>query len=260
MKTSSTLRAVPVLLATLLALHAGSTSAQANIDEKKALAGAVTPGDEPGYPLTLSQPGHYRLMGNLNVPAGSTGIVITGRHVTLDLNGFSVNGGGSCTQDPTTRVVSCTQAANANARGIHVQAPGAVIRNGVVRGFGGVGILGWGNDTIENVQAVENRNMGIAIAWNENKRGARLSGVTAQLNMNAGIFMYSGVVERSRADANYMGISGGNGTLVVDSSTTGNQLTGMQIVVARSTVSTLNGTNRAQVISLGGNLDGSTVY
>ena len=35
------------------------------IDQNKALAGSVTPGDTPGFPVTISQPGSYRLSGNL---------------------------------------------------------------------------------------------------------------------------------------------------------------------------------------------------
>ena len=37
------------------------------IDQNRALAGNVTPGDAPGFPVTLSQPGSYRLSGNLRV-------------------------------------------------------------------------------------------------------------------------------------------------------------------------------------------------
>jgi hypothetical protein len=62
------------------------------IDQNKALAGNVTAGDTPGYPITINTPGSYRLSGNLTVPAGKHGIVIATDGVTLDLNGFSVSG------------------------------------------------------------------------------------------------------------------------------------------------------------------------
>lgn len=67
------------------------------IDQNKALAGGVTPGDGAGYPVTITQPGSYRLSGNLTLPPGSDGIVITVPNVTIDLNGFTVVGsaGGS---------------------------------------------------------------------------------------------------------------------------------------------------------------------
>ena len=60
------------------------------IDQARALAGNVTPGDAPGFPVTLSLPGSYRLSGNLIVLTPTDGILITADRVTLDLNGFSV--------------------------------------------------------------------------------------------------------------------------------------------------------------------------
>ena len=41
-----------------------------------------------GFPYHITQPGSYRLSGNLVVPALTNGIVIAASHVTLDLNGF----------------------------------------------------------------------------------------------------------------------------------------------------------------------------
>lgn len=62
------------------------------IDQNKALAGNVTAGDTPGYPVTINTPGSYRLSGNLTVPAGVHGIVFAADGITLDLNGFSISG------------------------------------------------------------------------------------------------------------------------------------------------------------------------
>ena len=45
-----------------------------------------------GFPYTISQPGSYRLSGNLVSSAGSNGIFIASSNVTLDLNGFSITG------------------------------------------------------------------------------------------------------------------------------------------------------------------------
>jgi hypothetical protein len=60
------------------------------IDQARALAGNVTPGDAPGFPVTLSLPGSYRLSGNLTVPVQVNGIVIQNNEITLDLNGFRI--------------------------------------------------------------------------------------------------------------------------------------------------------------------------
>src|SRR5258707_1116396 len=50
-----------------------------------------------GFPYTITQPGSYKLSGNLTVPNGNTtAIVIASDHVTLDLNGFSILGPVDC--------------------------------------------------------------------------------------------------------------------------------------------------------------------
>jgi hypothetical protein len=43
-----------------------------------------------GFPYSISQPGSYKLSGNLAVPANISGILITVSNVTLDLNGFGI--------------------------------------------------------------------------------------------------------------------------------------------------------------------------
>jgi hypothetical protein len=58
------------------------------INRSSALAGNVTPGDTPGFPVTISVSGRYRLSGNLTVPANTDAIDITANNVTIDLNGF----------------------------------------------------------------------------------------------------------------------------------------------------------------------------
>ena len=70
------------------------------IDQTRALAGNVTPGDAPGFPVTLSLPGSYRLSGNLTVPAQTDGILIQNSDITIDLNGFRVTGAVSQEERP----------------------------------------------------------------------------------------------------------------------------------------------------------------
>src|ERR1043165_6038008 len=65
------------------------------IDQNRALAGNVTPGDTPGFPITLSQAGSYRLSGNLSVPVDTDALLIAADHITIDLNGFSIIGQGT---------------------------------------------------------------------------------------------------------------------------------------------------------------------
>src|SRR3954466_7347380 len=90
------------------------------IDQNRAMAGNVTPGDTPGFPVTLSQPGNYRLVGNLTVAdVDTTGIQIVSDSVTLDLNGFTISGPALCTAGPAT---TCP----AIGKGIGVSADGDV--------------------------------------------------------------------------------------------------------------------------------------
>ena len=55
------------------------------ITQAKANAGNVSPGDSPGFPVTLSRPGSYQLADNLSVPSDKDGISITAHDVTIDL-------------------------------------------------------------------------------------------------------------------------------------------------------------------------------
>jgi hypothetical protein len=124
------------LIAAACLACAAPAFAQATLDHNKALAGGITRDDQPGYPITLSQPGHYKLMGNLVVPAGVNGISITADDVTLDLNGFRILGAGSCSRNPNMASVSC--AGHSGGNGIAVEGNGSftsTIRNGSVRGF-----------------------------------------------------------------------------------------------------------------------------
>jgi hypothetical protein len=99
------------------------------IDQNKAIAGSVTPGDAPGFPVTISQPGSYRLSSNLTVTNQATrAIQINANNVSLDLNGFSIIGPG---------IFPTEMAINGDGR------KGVRIFNGVISGFTqGIGFVG----------------------------------------------------------------------------------------------------------------------
>jgi hypothetical protein len=130
--------------------------------------GGITPGDAPGFPITISQPGSYRLAGNLTVSdMFTTAIEITADNVTLDLNGFSIIGPNACTPNPTL----CTHSSGGGV-GIHAgsfsvgtTAPNGVrVINGTVRGMGfhGVRLMGDGT-TVERVYTHSNGGPGIVV-------------------------------------------------------------------------------------------------
>jgi len=138
------------------------------IDQNHALAGNITAGDAPGFPVTLSQPGSYRLTSNLTVAdANTTGIQIMANNVTLDLNGFSIIGPVVCTSSPAT----CP----AVGTGIGIEAQnslpgrpgpsGVRVFNGTVRGMGSSGLLMVGaGSSVERMQVTNNAGAGIIVA------------------------------------------------------------------------------------------------
>ena len=96
--------AVSLALSLWLAPRVEAVDGVVLIDQNRALAGNVTPGDFPGFPVTISRPGSYRLSGNLEVTDPDiTAIEITADHVTLDLNGFSIQGPLIAARDSSNR-------------------------------------------------------------------------------------------------------------------------------------------------------------
>jgi hypothetical protein len=59
-----------------------------------ALAGNITPGDTPGFPVTISRPGSYRLASALTVTTQANGIEVRANEVTIDMGGFTLAGSG----------------------------------------------------------------------------------------------------------------------------------------------------------------------
>jgi hypothetical protein len=100
----------------LIASNAYAVDGVVLIDQNRALAGNVTPGDTAGFPVTISQPGSYRLSGNLTVGTVNVqAIQITVSNVTLDLNGFQVQ----CTYDASVGFgTGCIASGGTNATAI----------------------------------------------------------------------------------------------------------------------------------------------
>lgn len=243
-----------LLAATLLAA-AGGAFAQATIDHNKALAGNITPGDAPGYPITISRPGHYKLMGNLGVPDGSDGIVITANDVTLDLNGFTVAGPGSCTRNGSTGVVSCS--GGGQHRGVFVSGSGGTVRNGTVRGFGW-GVKGGAfGPSLVRMRATENSISGFHVS-DPNRFGTAASVIecVADTNGQLGAVLGPALIQGSRFVANGdVGVLGdGRRTVLLDSYVARNRQLGIGNLAVRGSLTTDNGNDRSNVVSMGGNL------
>ena len=188
------------------------------IDQNRALAGNVTPGDSPGFPVTISLPGSYRLAGNLTVPNESTsGIVITADLVTIDLNGFSIIGPTVCTGNPT--VTSCSP--QGTGSGVDSSAKYITVMNGRVHGMGNIGVsLGGFGSYVERVQADSNGNAGINVHY-----GAAINNI-----------------------ANYNGSDGIRGSSITVTGNTAhfNRINGIDVACPSSVIgntATLNGNN-----------------
>jgi hypothetical protein len=141
-----------VMTAVMLSGVAHAVEGVTLINQNNALAGGITEGDAPGFPVTISQPGSYRLSSNLNVPSDTIGIEIQSNDVTMDLNGFRIRGNAS------------------SGRGIFVTpAPppsegffGIVIRNGAISNFGeGINTANAKQSVVEHMRVSANRFNGI---------------------------------------------------------------------------------------------------
>ena len=131
-------------LGTCLALLALATSASATdgvieINAARAVAGGVTAGDTPGFPVEIFTRGNFRLTSDLAVPAGaSAGIAVYAAGTQIDLNGFTISSTTLCTGSPAS--LTCAP----SGTGVGIDASGAdavVVRNGRVTGFGIYGLF-----------------------------------------------------------------------------------------------------------------------
>lgn len=159
------------------------------IDQNRALAGNVTPGDAPGFPVTITQPGSYRLAGNLTVPnANTTAILVNSEFVTIDLNGFDILGPTFCVGKGVCTGVGTGIGVDGNSHGVTV-----------VNG----GIHGMGND-------------GINVGGGAFASGSKVDNVHADANGGSGITLFGGTASGNTANNN-----GANG-IIVDGTASGN--------------------------------------
>jgi hypothetical protein len=132
----------------LFAIPAAAVDGEILVDQAAVKAGGVTPGDDAGFPATLSKPGRYKLTSNLTVPAGATGILVTTENVTIDLNGFTI----------------ASSQAGQGGSGVFGSPPfanGLRVMNGTIVGFGDFGVANRQNDSsrsavIENMRILSN--------------------------------------------------------------------------------------------------------
>lgn len=120
-----------------------------------------------GFPFKITQPGSYKLSGNLAVSAVNVdGIDIEANNVTLDLNGFTISGPVSCTFSPNTGKVSCNQSSTGTGVNDNLNS-GVTLRNGSVSGFGFGVNINTSTDVVgglvEEIRVTSNSGIGIQV-------------------------------------------------------------------------------------------------
>ena len=151
-------------------------------------------GDDPGFPVTITQGGRYRLTSDLDMQVASPaahGLEIASPEdssVDLDFGGFSLDGRGRCTGNPVT---SCTSFVNGGLTGISAS-DGIVVRihDGTVRGMQGpgLGLTGLaGGSSFENVTVTECNTAGFSFA-----------GIILQAELNSAVRLVNVRASRNR--------------------------------------------------------------
>lgn len=109
-----------------------ATDGVLEINQTCAVQTGCFPGDSAGFPVTITATGSYRLTSNLTgIAFDIDGIFLSGRLITIDFNGFSLSSGafGSGTGN------------GIRGSGVDGQFVSfTTIKNGMIRGFGGLGI------------------------------------------------------------------------------------------------------------------------
>lgn len=227
-----------VLTAAVMLTVAGSAYAQRPDDgvrlitQQLADRGKVTTDDAPGFPVTISEAGSFRLGSNLIVPdADTTAIDITAPNVVVDLNGFTILGPG--TPGSGVGIYALFQGVTGNV---------TRVLNGVVDGMGDAGIRLFAGCRVEGVQARRNQ-IGVAVFL--------------------GCTVVNNIVNVNRS----IGISAGDGSTVIGNTVRSNLGVGMALAgnvgYVHNVATNNNGGNlNPQVtggIQMGGNICGSAL-
>jgi hypothetical protein len=176
------------------------------IDQNRALAGGVTPGDAPGFPIVITQPGSYRLAGNLD-SGFANAIEIATSNVTLDLDGFRITGSGD-TRGVTDNGIVLSRIVIRNGfivyaggRGIRLSSTQVEVSH--VHVTGGIGIQLSGRGAIVRGNTAADGANGIVISGG----GAIVKGNTATGHTSVGILVTAGgLVSENTASHNTLGI------------------------------------------------------
>lgn len=229
----------------------------------------------------ISQSGSYYLTGNLDVPAGRNGIVVTTAGVTIDLNGYRITGqagsldgisasgasvanltvkNGSVTtmgddgiDAVVTRVRIENVSSSTNSDAGIIVGSSAILSSVRAQTNGGLGIDVGSNATIESSVANDNSGLGMIA-----DAGCVVRGCAAINNTGTGIRVGRGSVvvdssSRDNAAAGADGIYAGQGTLVSRCSVRSNTAAGIRLETGSSALDNNVTFNGAGVLAIGNN-------
>lgn len=136
------------------------------INQSNANAGNITPGDTPGFPVSINLPGIYKLSSNLVVPnENTTAIQINVNNVTIDLNGFAILGPNVCATDGVSVAHPCTRPGTGmgidGGTAVPFNVENTRIMNGTIDGMGNIGIFANVNARIEKMNVSSSGGYGI---------------------------------------------------------------------------------------------------
>lgn len=222
-----------IMLLSLAPLVAVANPSALEINQDCVAVGCFA-GDNPGFPVEITQPGSYILTSDLSNPGlGVNAIAIGASPVDIDLNGHNIDGGGRCSGSPVT---ACS--GFAGDRGIVVYTGAATvthIHNGSVRGFGSGGIVIFNADDgtlLEHLNVIEN-SFGITIIGNSTMSTTRIRDSQVVRNLSYGITISNGsnqlLVENTSIVGNSaFGLNMGSGGVAVGNRIGSNGQVGLQ--------------------------------
>ena len=176
MSRTTRTRIVNATIATLLLVTSAGIAhaAPKKITQARALAGGITPGDAPGFPVTISRPGSYILQTNLTLPSttGTIGIEVLAESVDINLNGFTIRGPKVCPDEDST---PCPPGIEDTSYHLIKGGDNVTVRNGTARGSGGNGITLGAHATIERVNILWNGLFGLVAGKGSHVRDSRVA-------------------------------------------------------------------------------------
>lgn len=202
---------------------AGPIASTPGPEPRIAINATNTPGDADSL-FRITQPGSYYLTGNITGVVNKHGIEIAASGVTLDLNGFDLEGvpGMGAFDGVSATVVNLTniEVRNGSVRnwgdeGVDLGTAPATncrIEGLMVSGNAGFGLFAGFASTVSNCSVSDNTSTGINVST-----GSIVSNCSAYRNLGVGINISTGcTVSNCTADFNSInGISAANGSTVI---------------------------------------------